>query len=455
MREINEYKKRKVIKLFLAGVSYDEIAQELGIAKGTVVNVVNDFREGRLKLPPESAEYVDALRKAVVDLRKSNTNVNQLVCYLKIHNKIQELGVETEDIEDWLEVSKALASSISGNRFKEVALEMYRIKRDKGIGYTELVEDYQGKIETLKAIKDEIAKEEAVLEKLEKDKEQSSLEMNNMQKQLTCEKQNYDKQKLKLRRDIDKYLEDNRLTWERIRAIEAVSDSAFRSAGLNHSEVLELRNRILAAGSLLKLLEQLKETKRLLEEQAEFMVIHHEHNYDELAQLVREREQAELAVKNRRSEIKKLDDEIESKKTEINRLAKVIHDNRERIYAADVIMTFLFAPNGVSRAQLDNLVSMFISLRKIKLGIGPKIVTDTEKKIVCRCEVPAELSGEDLQGLDSNKVREALAYAIAPIVDDKYVPRIIHDITLRGHPIIGDFGETKEMAEKIIPKPGN
>ena len=43
MREINEYKKRKVIKLFLTGVSYDEITKELGIAKGSVVNIVNDF----------------------------------------------------------------------------------------------------------------------------------------------------------------------------------------------------------------------------------------------------------------------------------------------------------------------------------------------------------------------------------------------------------------------------
>ncbi len=78
MRGISEYTKRKVIKLFLTGVSYDEISHELGIAKGSVVNIVNDFREGRLILPPESAEYIDALRKVAVDLRKSNTNVNRV-----------------------------------------------------------------------------------------------------------------------------------------------------------------------------------------------------------------------------------------------------------------------------------------------------------------------------------------------------------------------------------------
>jgi hypothetical protein len=455
MREINEYKKRKAIKLFLTGVSYDEISQELGIAKGTVVNIVNDFREGRLILPPDSAEYVDALRKVAVDLRKYNTNVNQLTGCLKIHRKIQELGVGAGDMEDWLEVSKELASAESGNVFKEVALEMSRVKRDRGIGYTGLVEDYQGKKEMLGAIKDEIAKVEVVLEKLKKDKERATLEMNNMEKQLTYEKQSYKKRKLKLKQDIGRYLEDNRLTWERIGKIEAISDAAFRSTRLNHSEVLGLRNRILAAGSLLKAIKQLEETKRLLEQQAEFMVIHHDHAYDELAQWVREREKAELAAKSIKSEIKKLDEEIESKKTVINRLAKVIHDNRERIYAAGIITTFLFAPNGLSKVQLDNLVSMFISLRKIKLGMGPKIVTDAQNKIVCRCEVPAELIGEDLQGLDSNKVREALAYAIAPIVDDKYVPRIIHDIALRGRPVIGDFREITEMAEKIIPKPGN
>ena len=39
MKEINIIKKHKVIKLFFSGLSYDEIAMELGIGKGSVVNI--------------------------------------------------------------------------------------------------------------------------------------------------------------------------------------------------------------------------------------------------------------------------------------------------------------------------------------------------------------------------------------------------------------------------------
>ena len=180
------------------------------------------------------------------------------------------------------------------------------------------------------------------------------------------------------------------------------------------------------------------------------MVIHHEHNYDELAQLVREREQAELAVKSRRSEIAMFDTEIASKKMELDYLAKIIHGTRERIYAAHIIITFLFASNDLSEIQLDKLVDMFISLRKIKLGIGPKIVTDANNKVICKCEVPKALGGEDLQGLDSNIVREALAYAIAPMVDDKFVPRSLYNIALTGREMTERIAEVTKMAEKII-----
>ena len=37
MKDISLTKKQKVIKLFFSGLSYDEIAVEVGIAKGSVV----------------------------------------------------------------------------------------------------------------------------------------------------------------------------------------------------------------------------------------------------------------------------------------------------------------------------------------------------------------------------------------------------------------------------------
>ena len=63
MKEIKTSIKLKVVKLFLGGDTLDDIAQQLGIAKGSVVNIVDDFRNGFLPLPP-GMEYTSKFRFA-------------------------------------------------------------------------------------------------------------------------------------------------------------------------------------------------------------------------------------------------------------------------------------------------------------------------------------------------------------------------------------------------------
>jgi len=90
MREISTQKRIKVIKLFLTGLSYDEIARQVGIAKGSVVHIINEFREGYLSVPPDMTEYVDALRQVAVDLRKNNTSITQVKSCLRLDAKLKE-----------------------------------------------------------------------------------------------------------------------------------------------------------------------------------------------------------------------------------------------------------------------------------------------------------------------------------------------------------------------------
>ena len=46
MKEIQINLKMKALKLFLVGHTYDEIAEKAGIVKDSVVNIINEFREG-------------------------------------------------------------------------------------------------------------------------------------------------------------------------------------------------------------------------------------------------------------------------------------------------------------------------------------------------------------------------------------------------------------------------
>ena len=103
MREITVTKKMKVIRLFFSGLSYDGIAQQVGIAKGSVVYTINDFREGDLPVPPDMTEYVDTLRQLAVDLRKNNTSVARVQSCVKLDAKLREMGVACEQAEMWLD----------------------------------------------------------------------------------------------------------------------------------------------------------------------------------------------------------------------------------------------------------------------------------------------------------------------------------------------------------------
>ena len=56
----------------------DEIAQQLDIAKGSVTNIISDFRDGQISIPGDMKEYVNELRRIAVDLKKHQVSLNQL-----------------------------------------------------------------------------------------------------------------------------------------------------------------------------------------------------------------------------------------------------------------------------------------------------------------------------------------------------------------------------------------
>ena len=149
MKEISINQKVKVIKLFLGGQSYDEIGQQIGVAKGSVVNIIDEFREGYLAFPPGITEYVDELRKLVVDLKKHDTNVSQVKNYVKLHAKLKEMGVNSEQVDKWLDICQDIATpTVTTNQFVKAALELAQLTSANGLSYTEVITDYNSKLDT-------------------------------------------------------------------------------------------------------------------------------------------------------------------------------------------------------------------------------------------------------------------------------------------------------------------
>ena len=103
MREITQNTREQTVKLFLQGITYDDISWKLRIAKGSVVNIIDEFREGELLLPDYITGYVDELRHVVVDLKKHEITVGQMKAFLRFHNRLKGLEVDDEEIEGMLE----------------------------------------------------------------------------------------------------------------------------------------------------------------------------------------------------------------------------------------------------------------------------------------------------------------------------------------------------------------
>ena len=103
MREITQNIREQTVKQFLQGITYDDISWKLKIAKGSVVNIINEFREGDLSLSGDMTDYVDELRHLVVDLKKHEVTVGQMRAFLRFHNRLKDLEVDDEGIEEALD----------------------------------------------------------------------------------------------------------------------------------------------------------------------------------------------------------------------------------------------------------------------------------------------------------------------------------------------------------------
>jgi hypothetical protein len=103
MRELSQNIRQQTVILFLQGFTYDDIAWKLRIAKGSVVNIIDEFRDGKLLLPDNITDYVDELRHVAVDLKKQEVTVGPMKGFLRFHKRLKELEVDDEEIEGLLD----------------------------------------------------------------------------------------------------------------------------------------------------------------------------------------------------------------------------------------------------------------------------------------------------------------------------------------------------------------
>ena len=427
MRTLSTYKKQKAIKLFLEGPAYDEVAEKLGISKGSMVNIVDDFRQGRIPLPLNITEYVNALRQLAVDMRKSNTGVAQLLSCLRIHSKLRKMGVGIEDTEDWLEVCQDIGSqSAQSSSFAQAALKLARLEKEHGLGYEEALSQYEQRLDSLK----EMGKE---LDSIKKKRDKASLELDRVRKETASAILNRERQRDKLKAEQERYLSEHNLTWERIKLAETIFSSEAPSAKLTGLQVKKLRERVGNACSLFKLVTRMTHRKQRLAAKLK-EIIECEQFYSKTAsESAHNLNETDIKIGKRAYEKERLDSELESKRAELTALEKQVSDKLENLYISHAILDFLHNPGCVSDHVFDRLVSMMLALRQKRLGIDPKQVVDSNGEIICRCELPKITTELDKCDIDIDHARTVFGFLLAPLVRDKFVSRIEYDIVKMGY----------------------
>jgi hypothetical protein len=205
--------------------------------------------------------------------------------------------------------------------------------------------------------------------------------------------------------------------------MESLLNSSLEKAGLSKPEIKKAHELIIAAGSLLKLLEKLEVRRDQLQSEVLQQAKMKRSYARSVKQLWDTQKSLDKSIGKKQSDESQLCAELAEKRTELAKVAEEIVDNHESLYIAHLVIRFLAAPNTITDYDLDRLVNMMIVLRQNRLGIKPKRVTDGNGHIVCECQVPKSYGYFDQKKLDIDSAREFLALCLAPLVKDKFVSK--------------------------------
>ena len=156
MRETPLKKRMEVLKLYFEGYPYDEIASKVGIAKGSVVNIIKELRDGRYPEFDSALEIVDELRDLAVRIRKKNISISQATIGLKFYEKLS--FVEPSMLESYIRMCEKISpADFPIDKFVNAAISLCKLEEELGKPYDV----------ALKNLQDELRKNSSILKELE------------------------------------------------------------------------------------------------------------------------------------------------------------------------------------------------------------------------------------------------------------------------------------------------
>ena len=173
MQKLSLTKQLVIVKQYLGGLSYDEIAAQAEVSKGTVANVVADLKAGHILDAEETVEQLELLRVLATELRRLQLTPAQAVIGTAIVSHLQELEIEPGEIERYVAMCRHLAGDETRPQvLVRSALYLEQLEARTGLS-PEALED---KVRTLQ---EEVTRLETLVQELK----ESRHEVKNLQKQ--------------------------------------------------------------------------------------------------------------------------------------------------------------------------------------------------------------------------------------------------------------------------------
>jgi transposase len=417
MKEISMNQKVKVIKLFLSGLSYDEISQQVGVAKGSVVNIINEFREGYIPLPPGITEFVDELRKLVIDMKKHDTSVAQLKGYVKLHAKLHEMGVDNEKVSTWLDICQSIAtSSVTNQQFVQSALELAELISGNGKSPSDVITEYTAKLDACLKLDKDIAHRKD-------EKKQATATLDSINKAIDTAQDLFQKQKQQLKSQLDEYMVQNKLSWKKVNTALVVLNVGLLDSGLGQEDIKKVSSDIVQAGSLTAYIKQHESEKAELETKVnQLSAKHQELEASNTALCMTKSYLTEfIQVKNQEADV--IFHELQMKTTKLAEVEHFISGYADIVGLTNQILGFLISAEEPTDDDIEQLTRMFIFIRQARLGMTPDKYKYIDGGFIYEFPIPPSFFMPGKFPVDIDTARKHLATILVPLVQNKFMPK--------------------------------
>ena len=138
MDRLSVRKKISVVRMYLSGLSYDEIATKSSVSKGTVANVIADLKAGRFPEAADVVEHIELLRELSLDLKRSKLTPGQCAMGLTVLNRISECGLDPADINRWPLILKSAGSDDEAQEFVRLVYSIQEVQKKTGLSLDDL-----------------------------------------------------------------------------------------------------------------------------------------------------------------------------------------------------------------------------------------------------------------------------------------------------------------------------